>query len=60
MCPHSPSPRQGKSEEEIAKVSTLFTEVQRTVDAKQLSPQIRTQYMQTTFQIPFDSSVRIT
>lgn len=41
-------------------MSALFTEVQRTVDAKQLAPQLRTQYMQTTFQIPFDSSVRIT
>jgi SPX domain protein involved in polyphosphate accumulation len=50
---------QGSAEEEVERVSQLFTEVQRTVDAKQLKPMIRTQYMRTAFQIPFDPTVRI-
>ncbi|KAL4855568.1 Vacuolar transporter chaperone 4 [Chlorella vulgaris] len=49
----------GSAEEEVERVSQLFTEVQRTVDAKQLKPMIRTQYMRTAFQIPFDPTVRI-
>lgn len=32
---------------------------QRTVDAKQLKPMVRTQYQRTAFQIPFDPTVRI-
>jgi hypothetical protein len=39
--------------------SALFTEIRSQVDAKQLRPFIRTQYMRTAFQIPFDSTVRI-
>ena len=50
---------QGKSDEEIAKFSQLFTEVQQAVDSKQLNPMIRTQYMRTAFQIPFDATVRV-
>ena len=50
---------QGKPAEEIESVSRLFTEVQKTVDAKQLKPMVRTQYQRTAFQIPFDQSVRI-
>jgi hypothetical protein len=50
---------QGKSEEEIAKFSTLFAEIQQQIDTKQLRPMIRTQYLRTAFQIPFDSTVRI-
>ena len=50
---------QGKSEEEIQKFATLFQEVQQAVDSKQLNPMIRTQYMRTAFQIPFDATVRI-
>ncbi len=50
---------QGKPAEEVESVSRLFTEVQRTVDAKQLKPMVRTQYQRTAFQIPFDQSVRI-
>lgn len=41
----------GKSEEEIAKFSQLFEEVQQTVDSKQLQPMVRTQYMRTAFQV---------
>lgn len=50
---------QGKSDEEIAKFATIFQEVQKVVDSKQLNPMIRTQYMRTAFQIPFDATVRV-
>lgn len=50
---------QGKSEGEIAKFSKLFGEIQQQIDTKQLRPMIRTQYLRTAFQIPFDSTVRI-
>lgn len=49
----------GAHEEDVLRVSSLFGEVQRTVDAKQLKPMVRTQYMRTAFQIPFDTAVRI-
>lgn len=49
----------GKSDKEIEKFSVLFKEVQQQIDSKQLRPFIRTQYMRTAFQIPFDSTVRI-
>lgn len=49
----------GAPEEEVLRMSSLFCEVQRTVDAKQLKPMVRTQYQRTAFQIPFDTTVRI-
>jgi uncharacterized membrane protein YidH (DUF202 family) len=49
----------GKSDKDIAKFMELFTEVRNQVDAKQLRPFIRTQYMRTAFQIPFDATVRV-
>lgn len=49
----------GKSEKEIHKFLELFTEVQQQVDSKQLRPLVRTQYMRTAFQIPFDATVRV-
>lgn len=49
----------GKTDKEIERFSVLFKEVQQQIDAKQLRPFIRTQYMRTAFQIPFDSTVRI-
>jgi uncharacterized membrane protein YidH (DUF202 family) len=49
----------GKSDKEIGKYLELFTEVRNQVDAKQLRPFIRTQYMRTAFQIPFDATVRV-
>ena len=52
-------PPQSATEEDIARVSQTFVEVQKTVDAKQLKPMVRTQYMRTAFQIPFDPTVRI-
>ena len=50
---------QGKSEAEVEKFAKFFSEAQKVVDSKQLRPMIRTQYMRTAFQIPFDSSVRM-
>jgi len=49
----------GKKEEEIEKFAELFEEIQQTVDAKQLCPMVRTQYMRTAFQIPYDATVRV-
>ncbi|EFJ41082.1 hypothetical protein VOLCADRAFT_121659, partial [Volvox carteri f. nagariensis] len=53
--------RKGKSlsEEEKESYKTLFMEVYKAVDSKQLKPLVRTQYMRTAFQIPFDATVRI-
>ena len=50
---------QGKSEAEIERFGVFYTEAQKVVDSKQLRPAIRTQYMRTAFQIPFDSTVRV-
>lgn len=41
----------GKSEKEVERFSVLFKEVQQQIDAKQLRPFIRTQYMRTAFQV---------
>lgn len=49
----------GKSAEEVAKFQALAEEVYSQIDAKQLTPMIRTQYWRTAFQIPFDSTVRV-
>lgn len=49
----------GKSPEEAAKFQALAEEVWSQIDAKQLTPMIRTQYWRTAFQIPFDSTVRV-
>ena len=49
----------GKSDDEVEKFAALFNEVRNQVDSKQLRPFIRTQYMRTAFQIPFDSTVRV-
>ena len=50
---------QAKSPEDVEKYMQMFQEVQQAVDSKQLHPMIRTQYMRTAFQIPFDATVRI-
>lgn len=47
------------SQNDIQQKADLFEEIKRIVDSKQLKPTIRTQYMRTYFQIPFDPSVRI-
>ena len=50
---------QKKPAAEIERFGAMFAEVQRVVDSKQLHPMIRTQYMRTAFQIPFDATVRV-
>lgn len=49
----------GKPAAEVAKFEELAAEVYAQVDAKQLTPMVRTQYWRTAFQIPYDSTVRI-
>lgn len=49
----------GKTEKEIEKFRGLFEEVAAQVESKQLKPLVRTQYMRTAFQIPFDATVRV-
>jgi len=49
----------GKSEKEIEDWDILVTEVCQAINSKQLVPTLRTQYMRTAFQIPFDATVRI-
>lgn len=48
-----------KSEEEVAEWYELVQEITQAINSKQLIPTVRTQYMRTAFQIPFDASVRI-
>ena len=47
---HLPRQRQGKAEDDIAKAAKLFEEISQQIDAKQLKPFIRTQYMRSAFQ----------
>lgn len=50
---------QGFTSDEVENNVELFTEVQKVIDSKQLKPMVRTQYMRTLFQIPFEPTVRI-
>ncbi|WPT18114.1 Vacuolar transporter chaperone 4 [Picochlorum sp. SENEW3] len=50
----------GKSEAEVEKASILFMEIQRTIEAKQLKPFVRTQYMRSAFQMGHDRTVSFT
>lgn len=49
----------GKSEDDIREWTTLATEVVQAINSKLLLPTMRTQYMRTAFQIPFDATVRV-
>ena len=49
----------GKKEEDIAEWKKLASEVVQAINSKQLEPTMRTQYMRTAFQIPFDATVRV-
>jgi SPX domain protein involved in polyphosphate accumulation len=49
----------GKSENDINEYVKLATEVIQVIGSKQLEPTMRTQYMRTAFQIPFDATVRV-
>ncbi|RYH21545.1 VTC domain-containing protein [archaeon] len=51
--------KKGKSEEDIRDWKELASEVIQAINSKQLVPTMRTQYMRTAFQIPFDATVRI-
>lgn len=44
---------------ELEEKSALFEDLRKLVDSKQLKPVLRSQYMRTYFQIPFDGTVRI-
>jgi len=49
----------GMSQKEADEWETLVREITKVVSSKQLVPTMRTQYMRTAFQIPFDATVRI-
>lgn len=51
--------KKGKSEEDIREWFDLACEVIQAINSKQLVPTMRTQYMRTAFQIPFDATVRV-
>ena len=51
--------KKGKSEQDIHEWFELVTEVIQAINSKQLVPTMRTQYMRTAFQIPFDATVRV-
>ena len=50
---------QAKRPQDIETYVAMYSEVQKVVDSKQLHPMVRTQYMRTAFQIPYDATVRI-
>jgi len=50
---------QGSTKEEADDWEVLVREITQVVSAKQLVPTMRTQYMRTAFQIPFDATVRV-
>ena len=49
----------GTSQEEADEWELLTSEICQVLQTKQLVPTMRTQYMRTAFQIPFDESVRV-
>jgi uncharacterized membrane protein YidH (DUF202 family) len=49
----------GSSQEEADEWECLVREITQAINSKQLVPTVRTQYMRTAFQIPFDATVRI-
>ena len=49
----------GLSEEDADEWECLVREIIQVISSKQLVPTVRTQYMRTAFQIPFDATVRI-
>mmetsp|Transcript_6886 Transcript_6886/g.7970 ORF Transcript_6886/g.7970 Transcript_6886/m.7970 type:complete len:733 (-) Transcript_6886:165-2363(-) len=51
--------RNGKTTDESDDWEALVREVTQVISSKQLVPTMRTQYMRTAFQIPFDATVRI-
>lgn len=51
--------KKNKKPEDIEEWDSLASEVIQAISSKQLVPTMRTQYMRTAFQIPFDATVRI-
>jgi len=51
--------KKGATDDEVDDWETLVREMIQVVQVKQLVPTMRTQYMRTAFQIPFDATVRI-
>ncbi len=51
--------KKGASPEEADEWECLVREITQVISSKQLVPAMRTQYMRTAFQIPFDATVRI-
>lgn len=51
--------KKGQSEEQIEEWRTLVVETLQAITFKQLTPCVRSQYMRTAFQIPFDATVRV-
>lgn len=51
--------KKGATADEVEDWETLVREMIQVVQVKQLVPTMRTQYMRTAFQIPFDATVRI-
>lgn len=49
----------GKKPEIIKSWVELSSEILQVINTKQLTPTLRTQYMRTAFQIPFDATVRV-
>lgn len=50
----------GKGEDDIAKASRLFSEIQTAIDVKQLKPLVRTQYLRSAYQMGHDRTVSFT
>jgi len=51
--------KEGKPEAEIEDWDELVSGIIQAINSKQLVPTMRTQYMRTAFQIPFDATVRV-
>lgn len=51
--------KKGRKEEDIEEWETLVDECLQAINSKQLEPTMRSQYMRTAFQIPFDATVRV-
>ena len=51
--------KKGATQDEAHDWETLVREMIQVVQSKQLVPTMRTQYMRTAFQIPFDATVRV-
>jgi SPX domain protein involved in polyphosphate accumulation len=49
----------GQTEEQIEEWRMLVVSTLQAITSKQLMPTLRSQYMRTAFQIPFDATVRV-